>query len=153
MIKRIALSLAAVAMLAACQQDRSGQQAEALLQQATQQYQQKHYDNALSLIDSLRHTYPKAVDARKQALTLQQHIEEARAQEDLAAVDQALQKATADYEAARSVSEAHHAAGTATAEELSRTTLLRIARDSLQVQFDLLCAKVKYYRQKKQQTP
>ena len=144
----LAIGITLLAMT--CNTDNTQQQAEQLLKTASTQFEKKQYEAALQSIDSLRRTYPTAIEARKQALTLQQNIEEARTQEQLAATDQALQKAQAAYEAARKISEAHHAAGTATAAELRKTTELRILRDSLQVEFDLQCGKIKYLRQKQQ---
>ena len=47
--------------------------------------------------------------------------------------------------------EAAHAAGTATAAQLTRVTQMRMHRDSLQVQFDVLCAKVKYIKKRQMQ--
>ena len=47
--------------------------------------------------------------------------------------------------------EAAPAAGTATAAQLTRVTQMRMHRDSLQVQFDVLCAKVKYIKKRQMQ--
>lgn len=151
MMKKITIVMTAVMLLMACHTDKTKEYADELLQTASSQFEQKHYDAALQTIDSLRRTYPKAIDARKQALVLQQNIELTRAQEELAVIDQALQKAKADYERMKRQSEAHHKAGTATADELTRTTLMRMHRDSLQVQFDVQCAKIKYIHKRQKQ--
>ena len=84
-------------MLTACQTDKTKEEAAELLQLATTQFEQKQYDAALLSLDSLRRAYPKAIEARKQAITLKQNIELARAEAELATIDQALQKAKADY--------------------------------------------------------
>ena len=118
---------------------------------ATTQFEQKQYDAALLSLDSLRRAYPKAIEARKQAITLKQNIELARAEAELATIDQALQKAKADYEQLKKTSEAHHRQGIATADELTRTTQMRMYRDSLQVQFDVQCAKIKYIHKRQKQ--
>lgn len=151
MKKKIKIVLAAVLLLVACNTDKTKEYADELLQKASTQFEQKQYDAALMAIDSLRRTYPKAIDARKQALTLQQDIELKQAQEQLAVVDQALQKAKADYERQKKLSEEHYRAGTATAAELTRTTLMRMHRDSLQVQFDVQCAKIKYIHKRQKE--
>ena len=150
-MKRILILLTGVILLTACQTDKTKEEAAELLQLATTQFEQKQYDAALLSLDSLRRAYPKAIEARKQAITLKQNIELARAEAELATIDQALQKTKADYEQLKKTSEAHHRQGTATADELTRTTQMRMYRDSLQVQFDVQCAKIKYIHKRQKQ--
>ena len=93
-MKKSILFVLGVALLTSCNADKTNERASELLNQATSQFEQKQYDEALQIIDSLRRTYPTAVEARKQALTLQQNIELTRTQEELAVIDEALQKST-----------------------------------------------------------
>ena len=88
-IKAIAI-LFAVSLLMACGEQKEPEEAQALLDTAAGQLERKQYDSALASIDSLRKNYPRAVHARKQALKLYQDIELQRAEEELAALDQAL---------------------------------------------------------------
>ena len=150
-MKKSILFVLGVALLTSCNADKTNERASELLNQATSQFEQKQYDEALQSIDSLRRTYPTAVEARKQALTLQQNIELTRTQEELAVIDEALQKANKEYERLKRESEAHHKAGTATAAELTRTTQMRMHRDSLQVQLDVQCAKIKYIHKRQKE--
>jgi len=150
-MRKTILFLIVVAAFGACGDGNRHRDAEALLQQATAESEQGHYRRALLLIDSLRHAFPDAVDARKQALTLYQETSLKEAQADLAATDSALQAVSADYERQRKAVEAHKQAGTATAAELTQLTRTRMLRDSLQVRFDVGCAKIKYIHRKQGQ--
>jgi len=137
--------------LAACTADNSQQQAAQLLQEAQTQYEQKQYAAAMATIDTLRHRYPKAIDARRQALTLYQDAQIAQVQAELEHTDSALQRATNDYNRLKAAAERAHANGTATASQLTEVTMKRLERDSLQVQFDLQCTKIKYIRKKQKE--
>ena len=70
------------------------------------------------------------------------------AQQELAIVDSALEATKTEYEQKKKEVEAHKAELKATAEELTSLTMLRIKRDSLQTQWNLLGAKIKYIRVK-----
>ena len=70
---------------------------------------------------------------------------------DVEELDKELQRVNAEYSRMKSAAEAAHAAGTATAEQLTRVTQMRMHRDSLQVQFDVMCAKIRYINKRKQQ--
>ncbi|MBO4827353.1 MAG: hypothetical protein J5506_08995 [Prevotella sp.] len=136
---------------ASCHTDDTNQKAEEMLQTAQQQFDNKQYDAALATIDSLRKQFPKAIDARKKALKLHQDAELKRAEEELALTDSTLQATKRTYEAQKRQAEQAHANGTATAGQLTNVTRLRMKRDSLQVQFDMQCAKIKYIHKKQKE--
>ena len=126
-------------------------EAERLLERASAEFQDKQYAKALLTIDSLRHAYPDAIDARKQALKLYQDISLKQAQDDLARTDSALQAVKARYAVLKDSVEKKRASLTATEAELSELNLTRVKRDSLQVRFDTQCAKIKYIHRKQKE--
>jgi len=134
-------------LLTSCQDSRK-KEAESMLQKADQLFKEQKYDRALIVIDSLRKVYPEAIEARKQALTLQQNIELKRSQEELVVLDSLLQAVKFDYENQKQKVEKDKEQLKATPEELTRLTKTRVKRDSLQTRFDVLLAKVRYIHQK-----
>lgn len=90
------------------------------------------------------------IEARKAALKHKQDSCLQAAQQELAVVDSTLEAVKAEYEQKKKEVEAHKAALQATEEELTALTLLRMHRDSLQVQWNALGAKIKYIRMKSQ---
>lgn len=146
MSKNIIVAAVVAVMLCAC--GNAGKDAMRLVEESETLYAGKKYDEALGLIDSLRRTYPEAVEARKKALSLYQKIELERTQADLAVTDSVLRRAIAGFHALDSVVAEHKAAGTADAGELTALTRMRMRRDSLQARFDVQCAKIRYIRQK-----
>jgi hypothetical protein len=88
------------------------------------------------------------IDQRKAALKHKQDSTLLATQQELAVVDSTLEAVKAEYEQMKVMVEEHKAALKATEEELTALTLLRIRRDSLQVQWDVLGAKIKYIRVK-----
>ena len=137
-------------MLSACSDSRQ-KAAEQMLERAGQLFEQRQYDRALIVIDSLRKTYPTAIDIRKQALTLQQNIELKWSQEELAVLDSTLQAVNLDYEQQKQKVDKAKAELRATAEELTMLTKTRVRRDSLQTRFDALCAKIRYIHKKQKE--
>lgn len=134
-------------LLTSCQDSRK-KEAESMLQKADQLFKEQKYDRALIVIDSLRKVYPEAIEARKQALTLQQNIELKRSQEELVVLDSLLQAVKLDYENQKQKVEKDKEQLKATPEELTQLTKTRVKRDSLQTRFDVLLAKVRYIHQK-----
>ena len=67
------MAIISIMMTVACGND-SHKQAQALLEEASQLYDNRHYDKALATIDSLRKVFPNSVEVRKKALTLHQRI-------------------------------------------------------------------------------
>ncbi len=136
--------LMTAALLAACGENGDDRAAQALVDRAEAEFRANDYTKALLTIDSMRHAYPGAIEARKRALRLQQDVSLKQAQEDLAATDSALQAVKRDYDTLKVKVEADRAALRATEEELHRLNLTRVKLDSLQVRFDMQCAKIKY---------
>jgi len=147
MRKHTILTLAASLMLAACGNPEK-EQAEQLLNEARNYYEQGDLDAARLTIDSLRKAYPNIVEVRKQALTLHQDVELKKAEIELAKTDSLLQTANQELAAMQADVEAHKKALKATPEELSLLTRTRIRRDSIRTQFETLGAKIRYIHQK-----
>ncbi|MBR1400312.1 MAG: hypothetical protein IJ562_01820 [Prevotella sp.] len=93
----------------------------------------------------------REIQQRRSALEHHQDSALEASQKEVERLDKELQKVNAEYNKMKTAAEAAHAAGTATAEQLTRTTQMRMHRDSLQVQFDVMCAKIKYINKRKQQ--
>jgi len=124
---------------------------ESLMQEIRDDYAQKRYDECLVAIDTLRARYPKAVAERREALEIFQKASLEQAQQQLATVDSMLIAANARLQTMHKTVDAHKAAGVAVARELTDVTFQRMHRDSLQVQFDVLCAKIKYIHKRQKQ--
>ncbi len=147
----IALALATAAMtLSACGGGGS-EKARTLLNEARKEYDNGAFEKSLSLVDSLRRTYPKAVEERKEALKIFQNASEKLAQKQIAATDGELQRVINEIETLQANVDSHKKNNTATAEELSRLTTLKIKKDSLQARFDTQCATVRFIRAKREE--
>lgn len=149
--KHITAALIAVAALAACGDNGVRSEADRLLERANTEFESKQYDKALRTIDSLRRVYPNAIETRKEALKLYQDISLKQAQDDLALTDSALQAVKAAYRQLKDSVEKKRANLTATEDELSTLNLTKVKMDSLQVRFDVQCAKIKYIHKKQKE--
>ena len=138
------------AITTGCRSD-AQEEANKLLEEAETMYEKKQYAEALQVLDSLRYIYPTAIHARHEALKLKQDISLKQAQEELALVDSALQAVNANYKYLQNKVEREKADLSVTPQSLDLLTRTRIKRDSLQVQFDVLCAKIKYINKKKKE--
>lgn len=147
---RLSIILFAAAVLASCGGS-AQQKAEELLRQADFDFEHGHYDMALASIDSLRKIYPNAVDVRRRALVLYQNIALKQAQEDLEQTDRLLQVARHDYDYIKREVEKRRSDLNATAEQLRTMTLTKMKLDSLQVRFDMQCAKIKYIHKRQKE--
>ena len=63
-------------------------------------------------------------------------------------LDKEIQIVNRKYNQMKHEAQVAHDAGTATAEQLRAVTRMRMHRDSLKTQFDMLCAKIKYIRKR-----
>lgn len=126
--------------------------AELLLNKIKSEYNGGKYEEALRDIDSLRQKYPKAIAARKEALKIHQDSELKLSQKEIAALDTALIRLNSEYEKLKNAAEVHKLKGCATREELAQVLKTRMLRDSLQVRFDVLVAKIKYINKRKKET-
>ena len=146
MMKRLIIILAAV-WLVACGESPQ-EQAELLARQAAEFCEDGRLDEARTLIDSLRRTFPDIVEARKAALRLHQDVELKIAQQELARTDSVLVVVNRQLDSLQQQVDAHKAALKATAEELTALTLTRVRRDSVRTRFEALGMKIRYIRQK-----
>ena len=91
------------------------------------------------------------IEQRRTALKHKQDSTLEASQRELAVVDSTLEAVKAEYERMKAEVEQHKKELRATADELTALTQLRMRRDSLQVQWDVLGAKIKYIRKKQQE--
>lgn len=150
-IKTMAALAITAAMAVACDRNDEAKLAESLLEKAETEWKDRQYDKALLTIDSLRKTYPNAIDARKKALKMHQDISLEQAQADLASTDSLLQRVKNEYDTMKATVELAKKDLKATPEQLQRLTLKRMERDSLQVRFDVQCAKIKYIHKRQKE--
>ncbi len=150
-MKKYICICAMAVILGACRGSGDEKKAENLLQEAQRQFEKGQFDHARMYVDSLRKTYPHAVGTRKKALKLYQDTELARAQKEVQESDLLFQKLNREYGQKKALVESHKAAGTATAEELTSLTLLRMKRDSARTLFDVQCAKIKYIHKRQKE--
>ena len=149
-IRNITVTLAACTtlLLASCGGNTVEKQAGKLLEEAKAQYDKGEYDGAIMLVDSLRKTYPKAIEARKQGLRLLQEAELKRAQMRVERTDTTLQRVEREYQAMKKTVDSLRNISQATEEQLREVNLTRVRRDSLKTVFDVECAKIKYIKKK-----
>ncbi|QYR11278.1 hypothetical protein [Prevotella sp. Rep29] len=150
-MKQILISFAVLTVMMVSCRPSAEERGEKMLRQIESAYQQGQYDEALVLINSLRRDYPKAFNARKKALRIYQNAVLKKAQKDLMHTDTFLQRVNKEYEQARIQAEAAKQVGTATAQQLSDVTRLRILRDSLQVRFDTQVARIRFIHKKQKE--
>lgn len=134
--------------LAVCSCDNSHQEARKLMENIKKDFTQGRYQQTLSLIDSLRKNYPKEIELRKEALKIYQDAALKMAQNKLMQADSALQSMTAEYEKRKAEVEGLRSKGTATAEDLSGVTKMKIKLDSVKTRFDAEVARVKFIHKK-----
>ena len=151
-MRRLVLSAMALLLLLSCGENSAQKQAEERLTKAGTCYEQGQYDEALTVIDSLRKVFPNAIDTRKKALKLYQDIELKKAQQELLITDSLLQAVNHDYAYQQEKVERDKAALRATPEELTMLTLTRMKRDSLRTQYEVLCAKIRYIHKKQKES-
>lgn len=132
--------------------DNMQEKAEYMLHQAQHQCDNGHYDKTLSLIDSLRNKYPKAIETRKKALKLYSEASEKQAQERLDEINVQLDEAEKKFAELDKIVTIHKKQGKATPEELTSLTMARMHRDSVRTMFDTECEKIKYIRKKRQES-
>ncbi len=113
-----------------------------------QKYAAGKYQEAINSIDSLRKKYPEEIELRKEALKVYQDAALKMAQRNLERADSTLLTMTAAYEKLKAEVEAKKNNGSATAEELSRVTMMKIKLDSVRARFDAEVARVKFIHKK-----
>ena len=142
--------IALAATLAGCA-EKQDRELQALVTEMRESYAEGRDSACLAAIDTLRAKFPKAIAERKEALKLYQEASLRIAQKQLAYVDSALEAEKHIFRTMEKSVAAHKEKGIATAEELTALTRKRMLRDSLQTQFDVLCAKIKYIHKRQKQ--
>ncbi len=145
---KVLLYLLVLAVWMSCSNN-SNNRAVQLLHEVSVANQQGQYDKALGLVDSLRRTYPKAIEQRKKTLEIYKTATEKKYQslikqhaEELRLLDERL------AEKYRQVAEMREA-GTAAERDYANLALLKKNRDSIQARFDAECAVVRKIRHTK----
>ena len=152
MKRQLIIYISASLLVTACGETPQEQAAQ-LAEKAAIYCEEGRLTEARFLIDSLRHTYPDIVEARKAALKLHQDVELKIAQQELARTDSMLVLANRELEARQQQADAHKTALKATAEELTQLTKTRMRRDSIRTQYEALGMKIRYIRKKQRETP
>lgn len=147
--KTVILLILTVVAMAACQSDEG--KAEHLMAEIRTDFDAQNYEACLKGIDSLRATFPKAIEARREALELYKEASLRIAQRHLAELDQQVMRAEAQCDSMTAVVELRKSEGNVTADELQRLNLLRVQRDSLKGAFDVECSKIKYIHKKQKE--
>lgn len=150
-MRRIVFLMMTAVLLFSCKSDDTWKQAETLLNEASADYEEGRYDEALVTIDSLRKVYPNAIDTRKKALKLYQDIELKKTQLELAKTDSLLQAVQHDYDYQQEKVDRDKAALRATPDELTMLTRTRMKRDSLRTQCEVLGGKIRYIHKKQKE--
>ena len=96
-MRQLFFIFACALLFVSCGNSSKQNEADIVLQKATELFEKGQYTEALACIDSLRKVYPNAIDTRKKALHLQQEIELKQTQEELARTDSLLQLVTHDF--------------------------------------------------------
>ncbi len=130
----------ALALLAASCAPTEDEKAAPLLAEISSLYEKGEYKATLDSITVLRERFPKAVEARRKALTIWQDASLKMAQDDVAKTDGLLQEATTQLE-----NEA----------DLYKKNMLRVRCDSLRARYEAMCGVVRmiHARQKQAQKP
>lgn len=100
----------------------------------------------LTACQSKHEQLQREIEQRKAALTHKQDSTIEASQQAVEQLDEELQRVKAEYELRKAEAYKAHEAGTGTIEMYERVNRLRQLRDSLQVQFDTECAKIRYVR-------
>ncbi len=143
------LSIITVIMLtmASCS-DNPMERATNLLEQAAAAEQHGKHEKALELIDSLRHTYPKAIEQRKRAIKIYRAATEAKFQANVKIHDELVKAFDEQLNIKKKEVEERRKAGIATEEDYTAITIIRSMRDSVKARFDAECAVIRKIRQK-----
>ena len=100
----------------------------------------------LAACQSKHEQLQREIEQRKAALTHKQDSTIEASQQAVEQLDEELQRVKAEYELRKAEADRAHEAGTGTIEMYENVNRLRQLRDSLQVQFDTECAKIRYVR-------
>ncbi len=129
--------------------DNSKERATNLLEQAATAEQQGMHEKALELIDSLRHTYPKAIEQRKKTIKIYRAATEAKFQANVKIHDELVNAFDEQLNIKEKEVEKRRKAGIATEEDYTALTTIRSMRDSIKARFDAECAIIRKIRQER----
>ena len=129
-MKNVVLIQLAALMLIACSPN-ADKQANELLAEIEQLYNNKQFKQALDSIETLRQRFPRAVEARKRALEIWDDASLQMAQADIAKTDSAF---LAIENLMQNETDIH------------KRNMLGVRRDSLQARYEALCGVVKMIR-------
>lgn len=90
--------IASLAILAISCGNSDEKNAERLLEEGNIALSEKRFDDARNIIDSLRTTYPNAIEARRKAISLEAHIELEAAKSGLSRIDSLLEQTNREVE-------------------------------------------------------
>lgn len=143
-MKYITSILVAATVLCACGGNKYDKEAAGIIKMAQKEFEAKHYNRAILLIDSMRTHFPQAIETRKLALELYNNVSLAKAQTNLAHTDSALHMVTLRYETMKTYVDSMKKSFNITEEQIRELNTTKAQLDSLKVQFDMECKKIKY---------
>lgn len=146
-MKATLLTITTIMLAMASCSDNPMERATSLLEQAAAAEQHGKHEKALKLIDSLRHTYPKAIEQRKKAIKIYQAATEAKFQANVKIHDELVKAYDEQLIKKEKEVEERRKAGTATEEDYATLTTIRATRDSVKARFDAECAVIRKIRQ------
>lgn len=127
------LLITALLFTSSCKKKTDEEFAQLSIEHIEKAVKEGNFRSALDSISSLRHRFPKAIDARKKALKLWQEASLLQAQREVAKTDSLLQATLKAIEKAPT---------------LLDQNLLRNKRDSLKARYDTECGLVRIIRAK-----
>lgn len=133
-------------MVASCNK-KEHHEADDLMIQIRTEVNEGRYDAAIKHIDSLRANFPQCVEARRDALKLYQVANEKQAQADLMRTDSLLELAKARFANLNSQMEK----GLLPAGQSHLLTEARMTRDSLQIRYETIGAKIRYIHKRQKE--
>lgn len=145
------LPLMAAILIASCSGNANKEEADELVNEASQQMEMGEYAKALMTVDSIKKTFPDNVEARRQALAIHQEASLKLAQEDLAHTDSLMAIVNSEYSQLKLKVDEDRKAMKATYEETEKLNQTKARLDSLKVRFDMQCAKIKYIHKKQKE--
>ncbi|MBQ7471142.1 MAG: hypothetical protein IJS97_01790 [Prevotella sp.] len=129
-MKNVVLIQLAALMLIACSPN-ADKQANELMAEIEQLYNNKQFKQALDSIETLRQRFPRAVEARKRALEIWDNASLQMAQADIAKTDSA-------FLATENLIQNET--------DIYKRNMLGVRRDSLKARYEALCGVVKMIR-------
>ncbi|MBQ8656520.1 MAG: hypothetical protein IJ527_05660 [Prevotella sp.] len=151
-MKTIIIAALCALTLAACgPQGSKEHDAQALLEEARAAMDAGEYAKTINTIERLRHDHPKAVKERREGLELYKQASLKLAEQQLAQTDSLLEAAKERYNSLQYELLHHQWTKANLSYKQHELTRARLRMDSLQVEFDTQCAKIKLIHRKSKQ--